>query len=102
MRGWATRAPTPRAAIRSWRSIPYWPRQPHIAIFRRILARAWRRGYEQAAGPLGDMALFYAWAGAVMLRDLAPRAARSGSDMRLDRVRRWTSEWKQHAGLSMA
>ena len=76
---------------------PSWPRLPHLTIFRLVLARAWRHGYEQAAGPLSDMALFYAWAGAVMLRDLAPRAARSG--MRLDRVRRWTNAWKRQAGI---
>ena len=99
---WANaRVGDPRAdAARSYSILaidPNWPRQPHIMLFRQILARAWRRGYEQAAGPLGDMALFYAWAGAVMLRDLAPRAARSG--LRLDRVRRWTDQWKRRAGL---
>ena len=91
----------PRADVARSYSIlaidPSWPRRPHIAIFRWILARAWQRGYEQAAGPLGDMALFYAWAGAVMLRDSAPRAARTG--LRLDRVHRWTSVWKRRAGL---
>jgi aminoglycoside phosphotransferase (APT) family kinase protein len=99
---WANaRVGDPRAdAARSYSILaidPNWPRQPHIMLFRQILARAWRRGYQQAAGPLGDMALFYAWAGAVMLRDLAPRAARSG--LRLDRVRRWTDLWKRRAGL---
>ena len=59
---------------------------------------AWRHGYEQAAGPLGDMTLFYAWAGAVMLRDLAPRLANAPHNP-LARVRRWTNEWKRHAGL---
>jgi len=91
----------PRADVARSYSIlaiePSWPRRPHIAIFRRLLAHAWRRGYEQAAGPLGDMALFYAWAGAVMLRDIAPRAARSG--LRLDRVHRWTIAWKRRAGI---
>jgi aminoglycoside phosphotransferase (APT) family kinase protein len=101
---WANaRVGDPRAdAARSYSILaidPSWPRRPHIAVFRQILARAWRRGYEQAAGPLGDMALFYAWAGAVMLRDLAPRAARSGSGLRLDRVRRWTIMWKRQAGI---
>jgi aminoglycoside phosphotransferase (APT) family kinase protein len=99
---WANaRVGDPRADVARSYSIlaidPNWPRQPHIAIFRQILARAWRRGYQQAAGPLGDMALFYAWAGAVMLRDLAPRAARSG--LQLDRVRRWMNGWKRRAGI---
>jgi aminoglycoside phosphotransferase (APT) family kinase protein len=99
---WANaRVGDPRADVARSYSIlaiePAWPRGLHVAIFRRLLARAWRRGYEQAAGPLVDMALFHAWAGAVMLRDLAPRAARSG--LRLDRVRRWTIRWKRRAGI---
>jgi aminoglycoside phosphotransferase (APT) family kinase protein len=99
---WANaRVGDPRADVaRSYAILaiePSWPRRPHIAVFRWILARAWRNGYEQAAGPLGDLALFHAWAGAVMLRDLGPRAARSG--LRLDRVRRWTIAWKRRAGI---
>ena len=100
---WANaRVGDPRADVARSYSIlaiePSWPRGLQIAVFRQLLARAWRRGYEQAAGPLGDMALFHAWAGAVMLRDIAPRAARSG--LRLDRVRRWTIEWKRRAGIN--
>jgi aminoglycoside phosphotransferase (APT) family kinase protein len=100
---WANaRVGDPRAdAARSYSILaidPNWPRRPQITIFRQILARAWRRGYEQAAAPLGDMALFYAWAGAVMLRDLAPRLASAPHDP-LARVRRWTNEWKRRAGL---
>ncbi len=100
---WANaRVGDPRAdAARSYSILaldPNWPRQPHIMLFRQILARAWRRGYEQAAGPLGDMTLFYAWAGAVMLRDLAPRLA-SAPHNPLARVRRWTNAWKRRAGI---
>jgi len=104
---WANaRVGDPRADVARSYSIlaidPAWPRRPHIWLFRQIIVRAWRHGYEQAAGPLGDLALFYAWAGAVMLRDLAPRAARPGSDLQpqqLDQVRRWTDRWKRRAGL---
>ena len=103
---WANaRVGDPRADVARSHSIlaiePSWPRGPYIAAFRQILARAYLRGYEQVAGPLGDLAPFYAWAGAVMLRDLAPRAARAGSDLRLDRVRRWTDRWKRCAGLAL-
>ena len=102
MLDWANaRVGDPRADVARSYSIltidPHWPRQPQITMFRQILARSWRRGYEQAAGPLGDMALFYAWAGAVMLRDLGPRAARDG--VSLARVRRWTDGWKRRAGI---
>jgi aminoglycoside phosphotransferase (APT) family kinase protein len=100
---WANaRVGDPRAdAARSYSILaidPHWPRQPHIALFRHILARAWRRGYEQVAEPLGDLALFYAWAGAVMLRDLAPRLANSPNNP-LARVRRWTNKWKRRADI---
>ncbi|HJZ49054.1 MAG TPA: phosphotransferase [Roseiflexaceae bacterium] len=103
---WANaRVGDPRADVARSHSIlaiePSWPRGPHIAVFRQILARAYLRGYEQVTGPLGDLALFYAWAGAVMLRDLAPRAARPGSGLRLERVRHWTSTWKRRAGLPL-
>jgi aminoglycoside phosphotransferase (APT) family kinase protein len=73
-----------------------------IARLRRVLQRAWRHGYEEIAGPLGDLTLFYAWAGAVMLRDLAPRVDRPGTGIRtghIDRIRRWTRHWKVRAGL---
>jgi Ser/Thr protein kinase RdoA (MazF antagonist) len=53
---------------------------------RGIFERGWRAGYEEIAGPLGDMSLYNAWAGAVMLRDLA--AKRDARD--LARIRRWT------------
>ncbi|MEO7913019.1 MAG: phosphotransferase, partial [Roseiflexaceae bacterium] len=99
---WANaRVGDPRAdAARSYSILaidPNGQHQLHITIFRQILARAWRHGYEQAAGPLGDMALFYAWAGAVMLRDLAPRLANAPHNP-LARVRRWTNAWKRRAG----
>ncbi|HEY8745999.1 MAG TPA: aminoglycoside phosphotransferase family protein, partial [Chloroflexota bacterium] len=39
---------------------------------RLLLAQAWRHGYEQVAGATGDLSLFYAWAGAMLIRDLWP------------------------------
>jgi aminoglycoside phosphotransferase (APT) family kinase protein len=81
---------------------PAWPRGLHVLLFRQVLAQAWRRGYEQAAGRLSDMGLFYAWAGAVMLRDLGARAARGNSSLRLDRVRRWTAARKRATGVPIS
>ncbi|HEU5016021.1 MAG TPA: phosphotransferase [Roseiflexaceae bacterium] len=78
-------------------------RSTPLLMFRRLLARAWQRGYEDVAGPLNDMAPFYAWAGAVMLRDLAPRAARADHWIQpndLEPARAWTARWKRRAGLS--
>ncbi len=75
---------------------------PYIRLFRWTLERAWRHGYRSAGGELNDMALFYAWAGAVMIRDLSPRIGRAGFWLQahhLDSVRRWTDRWKARAGL---
>jgi aminoglycoside phosphotransferase (APT) family kinase protein len=74
---------------------------PIVRVTRWVLAASWRRGYEAQAGPLGEMAVFYAWAGAVMLRDLGPRDDRPGGPppRALEPVRRWTARWEQRAGL---
>jgi len=78
------------------------PRAWQPTAARRVFARAWRRGYESVAGPSGDLGLFYAWAGAVMVRDLAPKLGRPGvwlEQRHLDRVARWTAWWKRRAGV---
>lgn len=55
-----------------------------------LFERGWRAGYEERAGPLGDMSLYYAWAGAVMQRDLASKRATAD----LARIQRWTArQW---------
>jgi aminoglycoside phosphotransferase (APT) family kinase protein len=59
---------------------------------RRALEWGWRRGYEQVA-PLGDLTLFYAWAGAVMEHDLAPK--RDARDRA--RIHRWAARWEARA-----
>ena len=80
---------------------PGYPRR-RAALVRRLLELGWRRGYRQAAGPLVDMAPVYAWAGAVMLRDLEPKLGRPGvwlEPHHLDPVRRQVEIWKRRAGL---
>jgi hypothetical protein len=68
---------------------------------RRAFEAGWRRGYEQAAGPIGDLAPFCWWAGVLMERDLSPRLGRADipwlTPAYLDRVRRWTSGWRARA-----
>jgi aminoglycoside phosphotransferase (APT) family kinase protein len=83
---------------------PYSPTGDSLTmkIFRRVLERAWRTSYLRAGGTLDDMPLFYAWAGAVMLRDLSPRIGKPGfwlQSHHLDPVRRWTTAWKHRAGI---
>jgi aminoglycoside phosphotransferase (APT) family kinase protein len=107
---WANaRAGDPRADFARTYTIlrvePYGPKgdSPLMAVVRRVLERAWRRGYLQAGGALDEMSLFYAWAGAVMVRDLSPRIGRPDSWMQaqhLDPVRAWTAAWKRRAEVS--
>jgi len=71
-------------------------------IFRWLFEKAWRSGYKQVAGLLHDMPLFYAWAGAVMTRDLAPRVDQPDTwfqKRHLDTIRNWTNKWKQRIGI---
>lgn len=79
---------------------PYGPGRepPHIRFFRWAFERGWRHGYQQVLGSVQDMAIFYAWAGAVMVRDLAPRLKQPGSwwqPHHLDQIRRWTEHWRR-------
>lgn len=49
-----------------------------------------------------EQALFYAWAGTVMARDLAPKIGRPGVWLQphhLERIRRWADRCKRRAGL---
>jgi aminoglycoside phosphotransferase (APT) family kinase protein len=85
---------------------PYSPKGDtlRMAVTRRILERAWRSGYVQTAGKLDDMTLFYAWAGAVMIRDLSPRIGKPGfwlQDHHLNSVRAWRDTWKRRAGVGI-
>jgi aminoglycoside phosphotransferase (APT) family kinase protein len=69
---------------------------------RRLLEAGWRRGYADLAGRPTGMAPFYAWAGAMLLRDLAPRPGRAAglSERGRRRVQRWTDMWKARAGIA--
>jgi aminoglycoside phosphotransferase (APT) family kinase protein len=78
------------------------PRAGLLALARRALERAWRGGYREAAGQLSGMAPFYAWAGGVMARDLAPRVGRLGTGLaprHLDAIRQWTAGWERRAAV---
>jgi aminoglycoside phosphotransferase (APT) family kinase protein len=49
-----------------------------IEVLRRLLAAAYRRGYEREAGRLPGMSLFIAWAAGAMLHDLRPKIGQAG------------------------
>ena len=78
--------------------------RPLESAVRRAFIAGWRRGYRGVAGPVGGMAPFYAWAGAVMIRDLTPRLGRPELpwlDLQfLERVRQWADGWRERAGCT--
>lgn len=104
---WAnTRTGDPRADLARTSTIlrlaPVPPMENPLLMtrIRRLFVRGWRHGYEQAAGATVDLALFYAWAGMAMVRDLSPKVARPGNwlePQHLDRVRRWAAVWTRRA-----
>ena len=72
---------------------------PLVPAVLRAFEVGWRRGYRRIAGRPSDMAPYYAWAGAVMLRDRGPRPDRRGgmTARELGRVQAWTERWKKRA-----
>jgi len=85
-----------------FRLAPLPPGTPPVArlVIRPLLEAGWRNGYRhgQIANPFVDMAPFYAWAGAMMERDLRPKLGRPGvwlQESDLARIRRWTLARKQ-------
>ena len=82
------RADAARTHAILWIDAPYIipaPMRPPLSL----LTSGWRAGYLRQGGSLDEMAPFYAWAGAVMLRDLATKR----SPAALARIRRWTDGW---------
>ncbi|HEV7213784.1 MAG TPA: phosphotransferase [Chloroflexota bacterium] len=71
-------------------------------LLRWLLAQAAQHGYQQIAGSPDDLALFYAWAGAMLVQDLLPRAGRPERGFRpehFQRTRRWVERNKRQAGI---
>jgi len=61
-------------------------------VVRKVFELGWRRGYKQKGAALDNLNLYYAWAGAMMERDLASK--RTPED--LARIHRWTMKWKRY------
>jgi aminoglycoside phosphotransferase (APT) family kinase protein len=84
--------------------IPPGPLRPLMRLARRLLASGWRHGYEETTGKLDndELAPFLAWAGAVMLREMEPRAREGRAWPTLDDlepIRRWRDSWRARAGI---
>ncbi len=82
---------------------PPGPMRLLVGTLRGLFRRAWMRGYEEAAGPVKDIAPFMVLAGFSRLRDLQWAAGRPGvwaTERDVEPVRRWTARWKARAGVS--
>ena len=77
---------------------------PVTAMARRAFIAGWRHGYRGMAGRVTGMAPFYAWAAAVMRRDLAPRVGRTDlswlTPALLADIGRWGDGWRAAADHS--
>ncbi len=58
--------------------VPPGPMRPLLDVMRRLALRAWRSGYERAAGPMPDYRPYRAWACAMMLRGTIETMGRPG------------------------
>ena len=103
---WAnTRSGDPRADLARTRSIiQLSPSADRLeeAVQRELRSTfedGWRQGYEEIAGPMGELAPFCWWAGEIMERDLLPRLGQPDlpwlNDDWLARVRQWTAIWRE-------
>jgi aminoglycoside phosphotransferase (APT) family kinase protein len=75
-----------------------------LGLMRWLLASAWRRGYAQVSGSQENMALFYVWAGEVMVRDLTYRIDQPDNwfqQPHLATIQAWTDRWREKAGLGV-
>jgi aminoglycoside phosphotransferase (APT) family kinase protein len=108
---WAnSRAGDPRADLaRTISELRLAPEPPHVRphavvrFLRRTLERAWRQGYDEAAGPFADLEVFYAWAGVLMTHNFGAKMGNPGvwlDQHDLDRINRWAAECKRRAGIS--
>ncbi|HUZ03373.1 MAG TPA: aminoglycoside phosphotransferase family protein [Thermomicrobiaceae bacterium] len=87
--------------LRFMAAFPFMARGQGLARLAPFVA-GWRRGYGAVAGPLADLPPYRAWAAAVMVHDLAPRAGRPGfwfTARDLANLERRADDWKHRAGV---
>ena len=109
---WANaRAGDPRADVaRTYAILAVMPHQAAreplpYRVARRLLAHTWMSGYRAVAGELKDMPLFFAWAGAVMVADLAQRITEPNSwwlNKHMQLVERWTYQSRKRSADATA
>lgn len=81
-------------------------REPRwYGLARHLLAQCYLAGYQASAGRLRQMPIFFAWAGAAMRADLAPRVGDPDSwwgPEQIAAIDQWSMRWRVRAGLARA
>jgi aminoglycoside phosphotransferase (APT) family kinase protein len=77
---------------------------PEEANLRQHIIKAFEKGYREMNDLGDDMALFYAWAGAVLYRNVRSKIGKPGESVQehhLVPVKKWINTWKHRAGLTL-
>jgi aminoglycoside phosphotransferase (APT) family kinase protein len=78
--------------------VPPGPLKPLLNLARQLVLRAWRKGYEDVAGPMPDYEPFLAWAGATLLFEAEQVVDRDdvwGTREDLEVIRRLVEQWAE-------
>lgn len=81
--------------------VPPGPLRPALNLARKLMLRAWRSGYEAAAGRMPDYRPFMAWAGATFLAEfelVLHRPGVWGTERDMETLRRQVEVWEREAG----
>ncbi|MEX0684220.1 MAG: phosphotransferase [Dehalococcoidia bacterium] len=83
--------------------VPPSPLRPVLKMARSLVHTSWRRAYTRAAGWPGNMAPFYAWAGAVFVNGNFGKVGNDGvwaTEADFEPFNRWIAEWTKRARLA--
>jgi hypothetical protein len=82
--------------------IPPGPLSAFLNLARRLILRAWRSGYREAAGLMPDYRPFRAWAGATLLAEMIPIIDQPnvwGTRKDIEKFQRLVDVWARDAGV---
>jgi hypothetical protein len=82
--------------------VPPGPLRPLLNLVRNLILRAWRSGYQEAAGSMPDCRPLRAWAGATLLAETELVIGRPGvwaTEEYVRRLRRLIDVWAREAGI---
>jgi aminoglycoside phosphotransferase (APT) family kinase protein len=82
--------------------VPPGPLRPALNLARKLVTRAWRSGYEEAAGHMPDYTPFLAWAGATLLLEMERDIGGANvweTEQDIERFRHLIDVWAREAGI---